>query len=466
MTGMKTRRETDFIGSLELAADTLHGLQTARAAENFNLDWQATPLELVYAMVEIKQAAALTYMEADVGKPGVYAAIAAACRRALAGEADTAFQTQALQGGAGTSAHMNVCEVLANLALRELGLPCGLYDAVHPLDDVNRGQSTNDVYPTALRIAAIRQLRAMSETCAALQEALQQKENAFAAIPKLGRTECMDALPTTLGSEFGAFAQAIARDRWRLYKVEERLRQINLGGAAVGQGGTDAQTRRCRRRIVEKLRETTGLGLAAAEYPMDITQNQDVFVEVSGLLKAAAVSWIKIAGDLRRMNAGPAGGLAEIRLAPLQTGSTAMPGKFNPVLPEMLQQVAMRVIGNDAAITLAASQGEFELNAFLPLIAHCLLESLHLMTRAAALFREKCIEPLEADPARCAEWLARSDVFARAHVGTLGHETVSDLLCRHSGDPETLRQALAAALAAKTQETAARSAANGSRAAD
>jgi aspartate ammonia-lyase len=436
-----------------LPAHALYGLQTQRARENFTLGGPDTSLDLLHAMVEIKQAAALTYLELGIGKPGVYEAIVQACGKALAGEADDALRTPALQGGAGTSAHMNVCEVLANLALQSLGLPCGRYDVVHPLDDVNRGQSTNDVYPTALRIAAIRQLRTLSEGCAALQESLQAKENAFDGITKLGRTEWMDALPITLGSAFGAFAQAVARDRWRLYKAEERLRQINLGGTALGRG--DQAERRYRHRVIEKLRELTGLGLAAAEYPMDLTQNQDVFVEVSGLLKAAAVNWMKIAGDLRRMQSGPLGGLGELRLAPMQVGSTAMPGKCNPVIPEMVTQVAMRVIANDAAITLAASQGEFELNAFLPLIAQSLLESMGLMTRAATLFRTKCIAPLQADPARCAEWLDRSCAFAASYAPALGHETVSAWMARYAGDPAGLRQALAAALAAKTQESAA-----------
>ncbi|MDR3313291.1 MAG: aspartate ammonia-lyase [Oscillospiraceae bacterium] len=447
------RTESDTLGTRELPEDALYGLQTLRARENFALGGQDTPMELVYAMAEVKRAAALTYMELGIGKPGVYEAIAKAGEKLLAGAADDALRTPALQGGAGTSAHMNICEVLANLALRERGLPCGRYDVIHPLDDVNRGQSTNDVFPTALRIAAIRQLRALSEGCAALQGSLQIKETALEAIPKLGRTEWMDALPVTLGSEFGAFAQAVARDRWRLYKVEERLRQINLGGTALGRG--DQAERRYRHRVVEKLRELTGLGLAAAEYPMDITQNQDVFVEVSGLLKAAAVNWMKMAGDLRRMNSGPLGGLGELRLAPVQVGSTAMPGKFNPVIPEMVTQVAMRVIANDAAITLAATQGEFELNAFLPLIAQSLLESLRLMTRAAEILRVKCIETLQADPARCAQWLEQSCAFAAAYAPELGHEAVSALMARHSGDPAHLRQALVATLAAKKQGSGA-----------
>jgi len=226
---------------------------------------------------------------------------------------------------------------------------------IHPLDDVNRGQSTNDVYPTALRIAAIRQLRLLSDACAKLQTALQEKENLWQDVKKLGRTELMDAVPVTMGEEFGAYAQALARDRWRIYKVEERLRQVNIGGTAVGLS-TNAD-RKYRFGVIEELRRLTGYGLAAAEYPMDITQNNDVFVEVSGLIKALAVNLMKIANDLRLMNSGPRGGLGEVMLPKVQQGSTIMPGKMNPVMAEMTMQCAIKVIANDTAITMAAAHG-------------------------------------------------------------------------------------------------------------
>ncbi|MDR2184457.1 MAG: aspartate ammonia-lyase, partial [Treponema sp.] len=312
------RVERDGLGELELPDDCLYGIQTERARRNFDLGGKTTALPLIYAMVTIKKAAALSWQKtgARARRDGVFAAIIAACDQILAGKADGAFVTNALQGGAGTSAHMNVNEVIANLALRILGEKPGAYHIVHPLDDVNRGQSTNDVYPTALRIATIGLLRELSGHCAALQESLQKKENAFEDVPKLGRTELMDAVPVTLGNEFAAYAQAIARDRWRLYKAEERLRQVNIGGAAVGLEDSDPALRKYRYAIIEELRELTGMGLAAAEYPMDITQNNDVPVEVSGLLKALAVNLSKIAGDLRLMNSGPRGGLGEISLAP------------------------------------------------------------------------------------------------------------------------------------------------------
>ncbi|MDR3288021.1 MAG: aspartate ammonia-lyase, partial [Peptococcaceae bacterium] len=413
------RTEKDGLGEVFLPEEALYGSQSARASENFALGYKRADRGLIYAMVKVKKAVALTYESLGVGREGVYAAVVQACDRVLAGEADEMFIVDALQGGAGTSLHMNVNEVLANLALRLQGEPPGRYELIHPLDDVNRGQSTNDVYPTALRIAAVERLRLLSEGCARLQQALQEKENQFDEIPKLGRTELMDAVPITLGAEFGAYAQAIARDRWRLYKVEERLRQVNLGGTAVGLA--DTAERKYRFGVIEELRKLTGIGLAAAEYPMDITQNNDVFVEVSGLLKALAVNLMKIANDLRLMNSGPHGGLGEIKLAAMQAGSTIMPGKVNPVIPEMVMQTAIRVIANDQAITMAAAHGEFELNAFLPLIADALLESLALLERAVALFRTKCVELLEPDAERCAALLAASFAFATAYIPHLGY---------------------------------------------
>ncbi|MGE4563639.1 MAG: aspartate ammonia-lyase [Victivallaceae bacterium] len=434
-----TRIEEDSLGAVELPADCLYGIQTARAAANFELGFRPVHPELILAMAAVKKAAMSAYrdLETDLARRPLWEAAAAACDRIAAGEARDAFPVDALQGGAGTSLHMNVNEVIANLTLQILGDKPGNYRRIDPLDMINRGQSTNDVYPTALRIASIRLLRRLSEECARLQESLQRKENAFAAVAKLGRTEWMDAVPITLGEEFGAFAQAIGRDRWRLYKVEERLRQTNLGGTAVGTG-TNADKKYVFR-VTELLREQTGIGLARAEYPMDLTQNNDVFVEVSGLLKALAVNLCKISGDLRRMNSGPKGGLGEIRLAELQAGSTIMPGKVNPVIPEMATQAAFRVIANDGAITMAAAAGEFELNAFLPLIADSLLESLSLLLAAVRLFRERGIDGVAACPGRCAELLDGSYAFAAKFVPLLGYHKVAEIIRASAGDVAAAR---------------------------
>jgi aspartate ammonia-lyase len=448
------RTESDYLGEMELPDDALYGLEAARARENFDLRYGRVNPALIRGMVQIKKAAALCFVKLFPAEAEKFRAIAAACDRVLAGEAGSAFITDALQGGAGTSTNMNVNEALANIALGILGKKAGDYGAVHPLDDVNRFQSTNDVYPTALRIAAIELLRELSEECKQLQDCLQRKEKEYQHIKKLGRTELMDAVPITLGEEFGAYAQAIARDRWRLYKVEERLRQVNLGGAAVGDISPQGKNvlrgliRNYRYGALEELRVLTGMGLAAAEYPMDLTQNCDVFVEVSGLLKALAVNMMKIAGDLRLMNSGPRGGLGELRVAPLQKGSTIMAGKVNPVIPEMVIQLGIKVSANDAAISEAASRGEFELNPFTPLIAECLLESLSLLSRGALLFRVKCVDTLVPDPERCADLLNTSWAFAASYVPVLGYAAVSRIVAEYSGGTggaERIREALESA---------------------
>ena len=404
------------------------GEETKKAVENFALPYHHTNLQLIRAMVLIKKAAARTYQRILPEKKELYKRIEYACDRILSDIKIEWFPTCALQGGAGTSTNMNVNEVIAELA------------GAHPLDDVNRGQSTNDVYPTALRIAAVWQLRNLSDSAAKLQQALQEKENEFDHIKKLGRTELMDAVPIRLGEEFGAYAQAISRDRWRLYKVEERLRQINLGGTAVGAGNN--ADRKYQAFVIEELKELTGIGLARAEYPMDITQNQDVFVEVSGLLKAMAVNLIKIANDLRLMNSGPYGGIGELHLKPMQTGSTIMPGKVNPVIPEMVIQTSIKVMANDSAISMAASHGEFELNAFMPLIADSLLESLELLTTATDIFREKCVDVLEACPERCRHLLENSYAFATEYTQYLGYDTVSKIVKENQGDVKKIHDIL------------------------
>jgi aspartate ammonia-lyase len=435
------RIEHDTLGSKEVPDNALYGIHTQRALENFGVSGRRVRLELIRAIVLVKKACALTHKELGALPADVADAIVTACDDVLAGRHDDAFITDALQGGAGTSTNMNVNEVLANLAILKLGGTPGDYTRVSPLDHVNRSQSTNDVYPSALRIAAICLVRELADALAKFQESLQKKEQAFADIQKLGRTQLMDAAPVTLGETFGAYAQAIARDRWRIYKVEERLRQINLGGTAVGTGA--AADRRYTFRVAEILRDLTGLGLARAEYPMDLTQNNDVFVEVSGLLKACAVNLLKISNDLRLLNSGPRGGFGELRLEARQVGSSIMPGKVNPVIPECVAQCAMQTIANDTAITLAAASGQLELNAFMPLIADALLDSLTLLRNAVTRFRAACIDTLEADPDACARHLHASTAPALFLVPTLGYEAAAALAKESLATGKTIRQLVA-----------------------
>jgi aspartate ammonia-lyase len=334
---------------------------------------------------------------------------------------------------------MNANEVIANRAIELIGGAKGDYDKVHPLDHVNLSQSTNDVFPTAVRVAAIRLLIPAAHGMADLQRALQAKEAEFAGVLKIGRTEMQDAVPVTLGQEFAAWAQAVQRDWWRLYKVEERLRQVNLGGTAVGTGLN--ADRHYVYSVVEILRDVTGLPLARAENMIDVTQNCDVFVEVSGLIKAAAVNLAKIAGDLRLLSSGPKAGIGEINLPALQPGSSIMPGKVNPVATEAASQCAFQIMANDVAISTAAASGQLELNAFLPLIAHNLFQSLQLLRGAAILLAEKCIPGITANEDRCRELVENSFAMLTALSPYIGYEAASDLARESMESGKTIRQA-------------------------
>ncbi len=434
------RVEHDLLGQKTIDDNCYYGIHTQRALENFRLSGRPIHPELVKALVLIKKAAALTNCSTGCLEKKLSGAIVNACDEILAGNLENQFVVDCMQGGAGTSANMNVNEVVANRAIELIGGKKGEYSIVHPLDHVNMSQSTNDVFPTAVRIAAIRLLGPVSEVFAELQTALQEKEEEFSGILKVGRTQLQDAVPITLGQEFGAWAQAISRDRWRIYKVEERLRQVNIGGTAVGTGIN--ADRRYVFSMVEKLRELTGIGLARAEYMMDVTQNNDVFVEVSGLLKTAAVNLSKIANDLRLLSSGPRGGLGEVILPPVQAGSSIMPGKVNPVIPEAINQIAFQIVGNDAAITLAAQSGQLELNPFLPVIAHNLFEMLELLHNGLRMFIDKCIKGIKADEARCSRLVEESLTLVNALIGHIGYEKASDLSKKCLAEGRTVKEVL------------------------
>lgn len=437
---MSHRIEKDTIGEVEIPNTNYYGINTKRAQENFKLGSKNVNLKLIYEVALIKKAAAMVNKQLKQLTEDKADAIIKASEEVIEGKFNQEFMVSAFQGGAGTSTNMNVNEVIANRAIEILGGTKGNYAVVHPLNDVNLSQSTNDVYPTALRIAAIHMLRKLSFSLAQLQEALQEKENEFSDIIKLGRTELMDAMPMMLGQEFGAYAKAIERDRWRVYKVEERLRQINLGGTAIGTGVNASY--KYIFMITDTIQELTGLGLARSDYPMDITQNNDVFVEVSGLLKACSTNLLKISNDLRWLSSGPKGGLGEIELPQMQAGSTIMPGKVNPVIPEMIGQVAMRVMANDYAITMAASSGQLELNSFMPLIAESLLESLELLNNGVTLFREKCIEGIKANKEKCQEHLEKSAVLAAVLIHHIGYDQAAHIARKALRDDKTIRDVL------------------------
>jgi aspartate ammonia-lyase len=435
---METRLEHDLLGEMRVPADAYYGIHTLRARENFKLSGQTLHLELIRALAEVKKACAIANERTGYLDKTIADAICRACDEIIAGNLHDQFVTDAFQGGAGTSANMNANEVIANRAVELLGGKKGDYSLVHPLDHVNLSQSTNDVFPTAVRVAAIRMVSGASRAMSELQQALQEKENEFAGVLKVGRTEMQDAVPITLGQEFAAWAQAVQRDWWRLYKVEERLRQVNLGGTAVGTGLN--ADKRYVYVVVDILREVTGLPLARAENMIDATQNADVFSEVSGMVKAAAVNMAKIAGDLRILSSGPRAGIAEIKLPPLQAGSSIMPGKVNPVATEAASQAAFQIMANDQAISLAAASGQLELNAFLPMIAHNLFQSLQLLTNAAKLLADKCILGIEANEQRCRDLLEHSFAMLTALSPYIGYETASELAVRAQQSGKSIRE--------------------------
>lgn len=437
---MDYRLEQDVLGDKTIDNSTYSGINTARALENFDLNSKAVNLNLIKEIALIKKAAAMTNKKLKLLPSETADAIIKASEEVIEGKFNHEFKISAFQGGAGTSTNMNVNEVIANRAIELLGGTKGDYDLVHPLNHVNMSQSTNDVYPSALRISTIRLIRKLSNSLSKLQEALQIKENEFSDIIKLGRTQLMDALPMTAGQGFGAYSKAIERDRWRIYKVEERLRQINLGGTAIGTGLN--ATNKYVFMMTDIIQDLTGLGIARSDYPMDITQNCDIFVETSGLLKSCSVNLLKISNDLRLLNSGPRGGIGEVMLPNMQAGSTIMPGKVNPVIPEMVAQVSMRVISNDSAITMASSMGQLELNAFTPLIAECLLESLELLDRSVMIFKEKCIDGLKMNEDRCLENLENSLVSATSLVHHLGYDKASLISKKALATGKTIREIL------------------------
>jgi aspartate ammonia-lyase len=419
------RWEKDLLGERQVPAAVYYGIHTLRAVENFPLSSYKVHPKLINAITLIKKAAAAVNQELGFLPSDVAKAIMTAADEVLSGQLQEQFVVDALQGGAGTSTNMNVNEVLANRAIEILGGVRGNYDIVHPLNHVNLHQSTNDVYPTALKIAAIWLLKPLSDGCATLQETLQSKEAEFAAVIKVGRTQLQDAVPVMLGQEFSAYAQGIARDRWRLYKVEERLRQVNLGGTAIGTGLN--ADKKYIFMVNDRVRSYAKIGLARAENLIDATQNADVFVEVAGLLKALAVNLGKIAHDLRLLSSGPRTGFGEIKLPERQAGSSIMPGKVNPIIPEAVNQVAFHVMAADMAITLAAQSGQLELNAFLPLIAHHLLGSLELLTNCVQMFSELCIKDITAERKHCEELLENSMATVTALVPHIGYDLASQV---------------------------------------
>ncbi|MGN6325469.1 aspartate ammonia-lyase [Pseudolysinimonas sp.] len=397
-----TRTETDSLGSMQIPAGVHWGIHTARALINFPITRRSISNypDLVRALARVKQAAARANRDLGDLEPAKADVIDAVCERIVHGELHDQFVVGAIQGGAGTSTNMNTNEVIANAGLEAMGLPFGSYAALHPIDDVNRSQSTNDVYPTAIKLAMVFGVQRLLEEHAKLTASFAAKGLEFGHILKVGRTQLQDAVPMTLGQEFSGFAHTLQEDYDRLHECILWLNEINLGATAIGTGITaDPRYAEVVRRHLEEL---TGIPQETAPDLIEATADAGIFMTLSGILKRAAVKLSKICNDLRLLSSGPQAGLNEIHLPARQAGSSIMPGKVNPVIPEVVNQVAFSVIGADATVTAAAEAGQLQLNAFEPVIAHSILQSLAWMTNACRTLRVNCVDGITANTARLA----------------------------------------------------------------
>jgi aspartate ammonia-lyase len=424
---MNTRLEHDLLGERQVSDKHYYGIQTLRAVENFSIT--GIPIarypRLVHSLAYIKKAAALTNLELGLLPPQLAQAITQACDDILRGELLTEFVVDVIQGGAGTSTNMNANEVIANRALEHLGLPKGRYDVLHPLNHVNLSQSTNDVYPTALRLTLSMKLDGLVVEMQGLQVALTDKGVEFSDVIKMGRTQLQDAVPMTLGQEFEAWGVMVGEDISRVREAQILIREINLGATAIGTG-LNAPPKYAEL-VTAKLREICGVPVVQSQNLVEATQDAGAYVQLSGVLKRVAVKLSKISNDLRLLSSGPRAGLGEINLPPMAPGSSIMPGKVNPIIPEVVNQVAFEVIGNDLTVTMAAEAGQLELNAMEPVIAYNLFTSLDMLGRACRTLVERCIRGITANREHCRQMVENSIGLVTALNPILGYEKASQI---------------------------------------
>ena len=421
-TGARTRREHDLLGERDVPEDALYGVQTLRALENFPITGVALrefPV-LIEALGAVKAAAALANAELGLLDRQIADVIVRAAEELRAGRHHEHFVVDMIQGGAGTSTNMNANEVIANRALELLGRPRGEYTTVHPNNHVNLSQSTNDVYPTAVKIALHRAIEALRGAMSALAAAFLAKGEEFGAYVKMGRTQLQDAVPMTLGQEFTAFGHTILEDVERLGEAQALIREINMGATAIGTGinappGYAAT-------VCRELSRISGLSLITAPDLVEATADTGAFVQLSGVLKRCAVKLSKICNDLRLLSSGPRAGLGEINLPAMQPGSSIMPGKVNPVIPEVMNQVCFDVIGGDVTVTMAAEAGQLQLNVFEPVIAYRLLRSIETLEHGCVVLRERCVDGITANPARMRQFVEHSIGIVTALVPSIGYE--------------------------------------------
>ena len=422
---MNTRIEADSIGTLEVPAKAYYGVQTLRAKHNFNITGRPLHPVFINNLARIKKAAAMTNMAASVLDERIGKAILQACDEIIAGKLHNQFIVDAIQGGAGTSANMNANEVIANRAIEILGGEKGNYSIVHPNDHVNMAQSTNDVIPSAGKLTILELLPALTGELERLHRALNQKAIEFDDVVKIGRTQLQDAVPIRLGQSFEAYAAVVERDIHRLKDLDEDLRMLNIGATAVGTAINVNPVYLFH--IIKNVNLVCGTNCYQAEDLFDATQNLDGFVHISSVLKTCAVSLTKICTDLRLLSSGPKTGLGEINLPPKQNGSSIMPGKINPVIPEVVSQVAYNVIGNDVTVTLAAEAGQLELNAFEPVIFYNIFESIDTLRGAVQTLTDNCILGITANRDRCEQLVESSVAIATALCPYIGYKKSADI---------------------------------------
>jgi aspartate ammonia-lyase len=423
----KVRREHDLLGEEDLPADAYYGIQTQRALENFKISGVTLRFfpELIEALAEVKKAAALANFDLGMLDAKIKDAIIDACDEISVGKLHDQFLVDMVQGGAGTSTNMNANEVIANRALELMGHRKGEYEHCHPNNHVNLSQSTNDAYPTALKIALIKSKGRLADELLKLVHAFRRKADAFQHIIKMGRTQLQDAVPMTLGQTFEAYAVTLEEEIERLENNTNLFLSVNMGGTAIGTGINT--TPEYAKLVVAHLRNVSGFGIVRAKNLIEATQDTGAFIMFSSAVKRLAIKLSKICNDLRLLSSGPRTGINEINLPAMQPGSTIMPGKVNPVIPEVVNQIAFKVIGNDLTVNLAVEAGQLELNAFEPIMAHCMFESINMLTNGMRTLRVKCIDGITANEKRCKDMVRHSISIVTALNPMLGYEVCSEL---------------------------------------
>ena len=434
------REETDSLGAVRVPAGRYWGAQTERSRNNFRIGGERMPIEVVRAFGIVKKAAAIANAELGVLGAETRDLIVRAADQIIAGELDDHFPLVVWQTGSGTQSNMNANEVIANRAIELSGGELGSKTPVHPNDDVNRSQSSNDTFPTAMHVAAAAALRGrLLPAAAALQRALEAKSDAFASIVKIGRTHLMDAVPLTLGQEFSGYAEQVARGRQRVERALPGLYELALGGTAVGTGLNAPPG--FSERVADRIARLTGIPFVTAPNKFEALAAHDAIVETSGALKTLAAALMKIANDIRWLGSGPRSGLGELRLPENEPGSSIMPGKVNPTQCEALTMVCARVFGNDTAITVAGASGALELNVFKPLLIDSLLQSIRLLADGMASFTEHCVAGIEPDTGRIAELVGRSLMLVTALNPHIGYDKAAAIAKTAHREGVTLRQA-------------------------